>query len=314
MKFFVLFSQIVIRNLVFSFNETSGELTFREIGQNIVSHSSLLNTKSELTSGWQLDEMWGESGVLRDSHCGQVAYVNVLQGIEKAAGERFFVMPCNLDWSKANSRRFALSAPASRPGKCLKFVASSLGDIFVVFATNPDNEWTWYFVQISSYGVAIYKAGIVVTYKLDASIGSLKDEDLFRRFFICMNFEWRETAKSQRVLGLYIQYGVIEGYDAHPVVHLAYFDESPLEPRFYMFGSYDARVFVYDIDVREMSVDEEARMRCSHSPLDATASRSDVLRCRRLCHDNCIGRLGGCFRRFAIVLTLCIHSNVYNVR
>jgi hypothetical protein len=36
--------------------------------------------------------------------------------------------------------------------------------------------------------------------------------------------------------GLYIQYGIIQGYDSKETVHLSYFDQDPLELRYYMFG------------------------------------------------------------------------------
>jgi hypothetical protein len=39
-----------------------------------------------------------------------------------------------------------------------------------------------------------------------------------------------------RIVGLYIQYGIIQGYESTEVVKLAYFDDTPLEPRYYMFG------------------------------------------------------------------------------
>ncbi len=84
--------------------------------------------------------------------------------------------------------------------------------------------------------------------------------------------------------GLFIQYGIIDGYDSTETVHLSYFDPNPLELRYYMFGSYDAKVFIYDISVTEMSSDQEASLRCS-SPKSA----HDQHRCRHICHNNCIG-------------------------
>lgn len=146
----------MIRNLVFDYSEETGELTFKEIGKKLESHSSLLNLKEFSVQKSSRNEHWSENGILFNMKVAQASFVNVLQGIEKAKNDRFFIMPCNLDWSSANSRRFALSL---KHGKCLKFIASSYGDIFVVFATNPTNEYTWYFLQISSYGVALYKVG-----------------------------------------------------------------------------------------------------------------------------------------------------------
>jgi hypothetical protein len=42
-----------------------------------------------------------------------------------------------------------------------------------------------------------------------------------------------------KINGLFIQYGIIEGYDSKETVHMSYFDENPLEPRFYMFGRFN---------------------------------------------------------------------------
>ena len=149
---------MVIKNLIFNYNETTGDLIFVEMGRNLESHSSLHIKKEKASvASSNAYENWGENGILKNMRVAQVSYVNILQGIDKAYRDRFSIMPCNLDWSTANSRRFTMSL---KHGKCLKFVASSYGDIFVVFATNPHNEWTWYFVQISSYGVALYRVKI----------------------------------------------------------------------------------------------------------------------------------------------------------
>ena len=120
----------MIKNLIFEYSETTGDLVFLEVGEQLESHSSLLNHR-DTASGRNnsLNTNWGETGILRNTRIAKASYVNILQGIE---GIRFH-------------------------GKCLRFIASSYGDIFVVFATNPHNEWTWYFLQISSYGVALYK-------------------------------------------------------------------------------------------------------------------------------------------------------------
>lgn len=255
-------------------------MKFIEIGKNLESHSSQLNLKKYSIRKSHKNEHWSENGFLQNSKIAQASYVNVLQGIEKAKNDRFFVMPCNLDWSSANSRRFSISL---NYGKCLRFIASSYGDIFLVIATNPNDEYTWYFVQISSYGVAFYRAGIVVKYRLDPRSGSLKNSDLFRRFFICFNYETRKTQ-----IGLYIQYGIIEGNESREKVHLTYFDSYPIEPRYYMFGSYDSKIFIYDITVNILTSDEEAVLRCSGD----LSNTYDQEKCSNICHDVCIG----CFK------------------
>ena len=43
---------------------------------------------------------------------------------------------------------------------------------------------------------------------------------------------------SRYITGLYIQYGIVKGYESQGEVQLSYFDEDPLEPRYYMFGRY----------------------------------------------------------------------------
>ena len=138
--------------MIFHFNESEGELIFKRIGTGLESHSSL--SKEKLSNSSSRSAQWSPNGLLYNVKVAQVSYVNVLQGIHKAVGKRFFIMPCNLDWNSANNRRFSVTF---NQGKCLKFIASSYGDIFVVFATNPQDEWTWYTLQISSYGVALYK-------------------------------------------------------------------------------------------------------------------------------------------------------------
>ena len=65
-------------------------------------------------------------------------------------------LPCNVKWS--NVLRFD---PSNDEGKCLHFTASSKGTIFVIFAAVPNNKDTWYYVEISPYGVGIFKVGIV---------------------------------------------------------------------------------------------------------------------------------------------------------
>ena len=124
----------------------------------MLSHGFVSNAKSISKNNNKnkenIDERWNDKMIMRRIKIAKASYVNALQGIERAFNDRFFIMPCNLDWNNANNRRFPVSR---KNGKCLRFVAASYGDIFVVFATNPNNEWTWYYFQISSYGVALFK-------------------------------------------------------------------------------------------------------------------------------------------------------------
>ena len=62
------------------------------------------------------------------------------------------VRPCDVVWSNAHRIN-----PAVADGKCIAFSAMSTGEIFVVFSAIPIDENTWYYVQINSKGVFIYK-------------------------------------------------------------------------------------------------------------------------------------------------------------
>ena len=160
-----MFEKIIIRNLVFDYDELSGELIYKEIGNNLKSHPSLLTIKERKSRGLK-PEYWDKNiGFLSNQRIAQMSYVNALQGIGRARNDRFFIMPCNLDWSSGNARKFSISA---QHAKCLRFIASSSGDIFVVFATNPNDEYSWYMVQISSYGVAIYRVSIIFPHELQS--------------------------------------------------------------------------------------------------------------------------------------------------
>lgn len=82
----------------------------------------------------------------------------------------------------------------------------------------------------------------MVKYRLEPTAGSLKDDNLFRRFFICMNFESREMSsinnkqENRSNVGVYLQFGIVQGYDSIETIKLAYFDQEPLDVRYYMFG------------------------------------------------------------------------------
>ena len=98
----------------------------------------------------------------------------------------------------------------------------------------------------------------------------------------------RQLNKDRFTTGLYIQYGIVKGYDAKGEVQLSYFDTEPLEPRYYMFGSFDAKVSVFDITVDDMKPEEEIRLRCFSKN---SQFFSNDPRCAKLCHFTCAGKL-----------------------
>ena len=70
-------------------------------------------------------------------------------------------LPCNVKWS--NALRFD---PSNHEGKCLHFTASTKGTVFVIFSAVPSNKDTWYYVQISPYGVGIFKVNALICDKV----------------------------------------------------------------------------------------------------------------------------------------------------
>ena len=64
-------------------------------------------------------------------------------------------MPCNVKFSNAH-----MFNPKS-DDHCIKFTATSDGDIFLIFAAIPKYHNTWYHIQIDPHGMAIYKVRII---------------------------------------------------------------------------------------------------------------------------------------------------------
>ena len=77
-------------------------------------------------------------------------------------------LPCNVKWS--NALRFD---PSNKEGKCLHFTVSSKGTVFVIFAAIPNNKDTWYYVQISPYGVGIFKVIKFDVFKFSQTVSFL---------------------------------------------------------------------------------------------------------------------------------------------
>jgi hypothetical protein len=158
--------KIAIGNRIFNYNQSHGFIEQLK-DKPYCNHPKL----SGINGDWKNDscftmKKWDNVNIIKDFNFATVSYVNILQAIEHVVNNRFAIVPCNLDWSKANSRRFSLSV---KNGKCLRFSAASLGDIFVVFATNPKNPLTWYYLQISPHGVALYKVCVDFPVRKQAS-------------------------------------------------------------------------------------------------------------------------------------------------
>jgi hypothetical protein len=85
---------------------------------------------------------------------GVVDYVDPIQAVIRTWDLKFAVLPCQVKWS--NNLMMVLSKN-EKEGKCLKFTAATEGELFLVIATTPSDQNTWYIFQITTRGVIFYK-------------------------------------------------------------------------------------------------------------------------------------------------------------
>ncbi|XP_066263560.1 uncharacterized protein [Branchiostoma lanceolatum] len=178
--------------------------------------------------------------------------------------------PCTVKWSNSYQIK-----PAEEGGKCLYFVAASAGDIYVVFSAIPRDKTTWYYLQISYQGVALYKGMKLVKYEGAKSARSLGDPKLFQPYFICLD---EDTSLGQT----YIKYGIGSDTSEKGLVYMVYNDASPpLGIRFYSFGSGEKDVEIMDARVIEGGATGE--MEC----YGGTVMKDG--KCVEDCHPECNG-------------------------
>ena len=91
---------------------------------------------------------------LWDKVIGVVDYVDPIKAVIRTWDLKFAVMPCQLKWS--NNLMMVLPKNEN-DGKCLKFIAATEGELFVVVASTPGNQSTWYTFQITTKGVIFYR-------------------------------------------------------------------------------------------------------------------------------------------------------------
>ena len=94
-------------------------------------------------------KLWGKM-------VGVVDYVDPIQAVVRTWDLPFAVLPCRLKWS--NNLMMVLSK--NDAGKCLKFTAATDGEVFIVIASTPSNQKTWYTVQITTRGVILYRVSV----------------------------------------------------------------------------------------------------------------------------------------------------------
>lgn len=130
--------RISIFGLILSYNEAKGTLIldttgYEESKKYFPKLSPLLKGRQFARAEWPIQDVFQ----LRSNSKNRLGH-----------------FPCNVQWS--NGLRFD---PSDRGGKCLHFTASTKSTLYVVFSSVPSNKDTWYYVEISSFGVAIYKVG-----------------------------------------------------------------------------------------------------------------------------------------------------------
>lgn len=172
---------------------------------------------------------------------GVVDYVDPMYAVKATWDMKFAVLPCHLKWS--NNLMMVLPRKEDS-GKCLRFTAASEGEIFVVLATTPSDQSTWYIFQLTTKGVVFYREGKALLLNEDSAAGVTGNKDIYQNFFICLSYEKRKYANKSLESGLYIQYGVQIDSDETSHLYLSYFDRKPLEPSYYSFGSRNADVQV----------------------------------------------------------------------
>ena len=124
--------EVCIFGMVLTYHEQNGYLTLSKKNFNL-SKESFPSLKEEMMDALVAQGEWPAKNIFN---------------LDTVVG----YLPCNVKWS--NAMRFD---PSNKEGKCLHFTASSKGTIFIIFAAVPNNEDTWYYVQISTYGVGIFK-------------------------------------------------------------------------------------------------------------------------------------------------------------
>ena len=93
---------------------------------------------------------------------GIVDYVDPIQAVLRTWDLKFAVLPCQLKWSN-NLMMVLPQSSSERPqqpqdeGKCLKFTSATEGELFVVIASTPSDQNTWYIFQVTTKGVIFYK-------------------------------------------------------------------------------------------------------------------------------------------------------------
>lgn len=135
--------KISIFGLVLTYNEEDGSLVLNNA--DYTESKKYFPGLTELLKGKQLARLeWPVSEVFQKS-------------VSNKKTNPIGHVPCNVRWS--NGLRFD---PSDVGGKCLHFTASTKGSLYVVLSAVPSNKDTWYHVEVSPFGVGIYKVSTCI--------------------------------------------------------------------------------------------------------------------------------------------------------
>ena len=200
-------------------------------------------------------------------------YINPL----KAAKERnqesdVRMIPCVYRWS--NIHRFN---PLDE-GSCVRFTASSAGNIYVLLAVIPSDSNTWYYLVITPHGVALYKALKAQEIITDYGARGQGSDTLYQTYFVCVSVEHNKTS---------IWYGTAnDNEEVGHNVYLSYIDaQDHLDVQFYTFGSGEENVDVMDISILSHTFVQFV-CRGNLLPNNKTATPTDRA-CEKNCHTEC---------------------------
>ncbi|KAI8493808.1 hypothetical protein Bbelb_281550 [Branchiostoma belcheri] len=175
-------------------------------------------------------------------------------------------VPCSIQWT--NAHRF----DPTDGGKCIHFTAASEGDIFVVFASIPQNHETWIYVQITPEGVALYKALRLQTTQLNDNAGGLGSATLYQSYFVCVT----EDVDDETTI---VQYGKTPDNEERPHVWLSFTFNEVASLRYYSFGSGESPVKVMGLSLLDKPAKDFIICR------EGTEMINGV--CQQKCHSEC---------------------------
>ncbi|XP_035682322.1 uncharacterized protein LOC118419823 [Branchiostoma floridae] len=248
-----------------------------DISQHKVSVGGLVMTYEENTGTFTVtqDDFDASSAVIPNLPAwvngmvvARAEYKSVLEQLSNQQSSTEGQMPCNLQWSNAHR------IDPTDGGKCIHFTAASKGDIFVVFSGVPEDHETWVTVEISTSGVAMYKALRLAVTQLDKGSKGLGSDTLYQSYFICIEEDLDQSTTT-------VQFGKTPDNEDRGHVWLDYQFHDVLSLHFYAFGSGEHAVKMMGVSQTFKPTDLNIVCR------EGTVKEGD--RCVQVCHAECDG-------------------------